>query len=267
MNEAGVHAQTIDGYQYVRGTSSTDPITLKQRLKEVVMYRLMEDKCYDEKNLISANVFGSDDNAKLYKYFNDNFADIILEMVGEGRAKYQIFRNIDSYGSTDQPKYFMNEIMDQEKLGDLTLLQQYVGATIEVKRRQRILSAIESADNKIYEYRKTQIDNAKNRRGKKRYENGLLAPMPVKYLTNQVKEYGTAHHYSEVLTPITFGDVFAYFDTNPTKVITRQYVRERTQNVINKQYITQYLASIIPNSDEGFSPQIQKAKEIESNRF
>lgn len=278
MNESGVHAQTIDGYQYV--TSSTQTLDVfKSRLKDVVKYRLMEDKCYDTSNLISADLFGSDDKAKLKAYFKDNFANIVLEMatipfdsttIGK-EGYYNIFRKVQDYKpDVTKPTKLFDTIVDAEKLcNDHSVLVDYLNATIDVDRRQKILTSIETVDSKIYEYRKTQIENSNSDSGKKKFENGLLAPMPAKFVSAHT-EYGTTHHYSDAIQCVVIGDEWAYHGST-NQLIDRKYVYGLVDGIQKQDFIghlnDRTQSGVQANTSEAYSPQIKKAKEVESNRF
>ena len=280
MNEAGVHAQTIDGYQYVRGLTGTETKTVdafKLRLKDVVKYRLMEDKCYDESNLISADLFGSDDSAKLKSYFKDHFDDIILEMAmidpNSAEGDYNIFRKVEDFLQDNTPTLLFKDIVNKDNVfGTWGLLSTYLTATIDVDRRQRILSSIESADSKIFEYRKTQIENSKSDRGKKRFENGLLAPIPLE-VEEAYDEYGTTHHYDVAMQSIILGDKNAYTTPAMNTPIDRKFVYGLAKDIMNEgteanPTFIGSLNKVGKNLDKvAYSPQIAKAKDVDSNRF
>ena len=271
MNEAGVHAQTIDGYQYVK----KDCIDKKEALKEVVKFRLIEHKCYDESGLISADLFGTDDKSKLKSYFKDNFANIILEIAminpdstDKGKeGYYNIFRNVEDLIPTPpNATLLFNKVVGDEKLCEnLDLIKEYINATIDVDRRQKVLSSIETVDSKIYEYRKTQIENSKSDHGKKRFENGLLAPMTVRSEGEEsYKKYGTSHHYAECALAVILNDKYGYNGSNP---IDRDFVYNKALSVLGTSFITDLGNVGVDKGDSAYSPQIKKAKDAESNRF
>lgn len=259
LNEAGMHAQTIDCYSYV---SAPTAVADKQKaLKEAVMFRLMQkEKSLPGSDIISGSVLGKD--GALKTYFNDNFADIILEMACEKTTENNIFRNISSYktllGQDDQDKQFLFNTWKNEQLGGTSwdVLCNYIKLTREYDRIKKNHDAVVTANDKIYAYRTSQITNSADNKGKKIYENGLLAPLAIPYI--DYAGFNTTHHYSGVVSAITNGEMLlsdATFDSLDNKLAD--------------------IAAIYPNilkdvavnaSNSGFSLQVAKAKEATSNR-
>ena len=63
---------------------------------------MQKEKNLAGSDIISASVLGKD--GALKTYFNDNFADIVLEMACSTKNDDNIFRTIDSYDDTTVAK-------------------------------------------------------------------------------------------------------------------------------------------------------------------
>lgn len=253
LNEAGMHAQTIDGYPYVYGSGTS---TLEQRtaaLKKVLMYRLMQKQCDFDGGIISVEVFG--DSGALKTYFNDNFANIVLEMALSDEKQTNIFRGIDTYATetADQGKWFLSIVASDHKLGTLKDLIDYVKLTISFDIAKKNYDADVNASDKIYAYRTTQITNAKSKLGKKIYENGLLAPLVADYKSD-LEGYGTTHLYSQAY--ITMVD----YQVNVTDI------KDIVKNIKESTFVKSVTSATV-NTDAAFSPRIADAKKATSNRF
>ncbi len=248
LNEAGMHAQTIDGYNFVNTASDHE-----EALKQVLMYRLMQQKQDYDGGMISASVLGSD--GALKTYFNDNFANIVLEMALSDAEEVNIFRNIDTYEeetTTDTDKLFFDVICSEQSLGTASLIATYIDATDECDFQKKWLDTIASANNRIYQYRKTQIENSRGVVDNKRYENGLLAPIPTTvYNNNLVSQYHTTRVYHPVINML--GDVTYLTYSNAVDAVAV---------AVSNMFVTE------PTVDgtSGFSLMVADAKKAQSNR-
>lgn len=266
LNEAGMHAQTIDGYQYVSKNGTT--FAQKQEaLKDVLKYRLMQKKCkYDHDNIISADIFG--ETGKLKAYFNDNFANIILEMAMHDDSSpafkndpINIFKPIETYKEetkavTTDGSYFLNKICADAHF-NATNIFDYIKLVITYERMKKDLDALETANDKIFAYRTTQVTNSKTSHTKAAiFANGLACPIPYSY------EVGDDYAYDYVkVNGITTID----FRNEP---VTRASIQLKLKAIRECNLISQDVEHAnINDSANPFSPMIQDAKKAESNRF
>lgn len=105
LNEAGMHAQTIDGFNFIKNPENYLPegtsMSTEEAAKNVLKYRLMQKKCgLSAASAISTDIFAS--GGELQTYFKDNFANIVLEMAlsnddDENVNYINVFRPIENY--------------------------------------------------------------------------------------------------------------------------------------------------------------------------
>lgn len=260
LNEAGMHAQTIDGYQWVK--KGADAPARKEALKEVVKYRLMQKKCGHNDAIISCDLFG--ESGKLKTYFTDNFTDIVLEMAIDGGKTYNVFRSVDSYANAtiDVNTLFLNKISGEHKFSSYDNLAAYIRLTSEYDVAKKYLDAKENANSKTYAYRSKQIENSKApKKAETTYENGLLAPIPYSIAATPVDSGISPKTYvtSDITIMKPDGSLYtglnrAWLHTEITNIRNCAFVNESTSNNVNV------------NIENAFSPQIVKAKEKTSNR-
>lgn len=268
LNEAGMHVQTIDCYSFVENIREFYPEqtpTKNEALKRAVMFRLMQkEKNLSGSDIISASVLGKD--GALKTYFNDNFADIVLEMAYNEDKGTNIFRNVASFDPTatikDEDKFLFNTWKNEQLGSTWSYLVDYLKQTSTFDRVKKNHDAVITANDKIYAYRTAQITNSADNKGKKIFENGLLAPLPILYEESpseqkQTHYYSTTHDYSQTRWIITSGEEDAGFDD--------------LQEIFNSASITNYVnevtkADIATDSSFGFSLQVAKAKDTLSNR-
>jgi len=279
LNEAGVHCLTIDGYNYVN--KGADETAKLENLKKVVMYRLMQKQNNDlSAPCISADILG--DKGKLKTYFNDNFANIVLEMATYQadtslpaaeqltlNAKYNVFRSVESYKTntpTKKDNLFLNIICDKEKFGSTyENLVKYLQLLDQFEEIKKTVSSLETANNKIYSYRSKQITNSKSTKeyAKTIYENGLLTPFAYTPSTQTNNKW--LHDYASLNRVILEGD-YKNEILNTTGGATAA-LKTRLTNIGNSDFVKEVKANAKVNGDTGFSPQITKAKNSTSNRF
>lgn len=273
LNQSGVHAQTIDGYLYVRsGTSAAGRL---QKAKEVLKYRAMQKYCNYDGGLISCDLFTSDSGTgRLEKYFTDHYADIILELAMKDNTitdkRYNVFRTIDSYkkdGSFALDNLFLykiNSTTDQVLTSTYADLVLYLKNIITVDWYKKVVDAVEAVNDKIYSYRSTQITNSKSDIGKKRFENGLLGRMPLDFVNSSY--FRTSHHYLDIITAIYVNNKEEHFLPNGETDLYNQY---KTLILAGGTGYHAFIneALVGKNADLGFSPQIEDAQDAMSNRF
>ncbi|MBQ0045730.1 MAG: hypothetical protein KBS35_02475 [Mycoplasma sp.] len=262
LNEAGVHAQTIDAYLYVLQGQTGTVLT---RWKEAVKFRLLQ-KLYYDTSIVSADLFGkagSDDGGKLKTYFTDNFDNIILEMAIHDDLKeggnLNIFRKIESFkDSFSFEKSFINEVyLDQLfKTSALSDLMTYLDYTIDFDLLKKNNATIINANSTIYKYKNAQIANLKSKKGKKKYTNGLIAPLDALYETNS--SFETTHFYSEILQGVIVSEVKEWANT--------EFDNARKQ-IEGCNFVKNINNIPVDSTLEGLSPQVKAAKDTLSNRF
>ncbi|MCQ2957024.1 MAG: hypothetical protein MJ233_04275 [Mycoplasmoidaceae bacterium] len=276
LNEAGMHAQTIDGYRYISNPSSFDPnVTDKQEAsKNFIKYRLMQKLHGYDNGVISADLLDGQ-SPKLKTYFENNFADIILEMatkvVSSTDSETNIFRKIDSYKeipNDDDKVLFLDIIAYDQKLASdadsLTAFKTYLDKTTTFGINKKCYDAIIKANDTIYGYRKTQIDNSKTSVGTKKFENGLLAPIAYGYEASATTLYNTTHQYDNVVELMDPNGVCTY--TALEKLLISGDGTAANPGIESLEFVTNAMATGYDN-DSAFSPQIKEAKKVESNRF
>ncbi|MCQ2747912.1 MAG: hypothetical protein MJ223_01375 [Mycoplasmoidaceae bacterium] len=186
-----MHAQTIDGYEYVTREGTDDP---QEALKRVLMYRLLEQKAGYDDGMISASVLGS--SGDLSTYFTNNYVNIILEMASSD--DYNIFVPIDKIDpSKSEISNFLTTVLDEQKFGVvLAQLKDYLDKTKEIDTAKKLQDAIIALNEKIYSYRSEQITNATLEKDVSQtiYSNGLLAPIPLSYASKNDQ----THYYTVV---------------------------------------------------------------------
>ncbi|XQP55552.1 MAG: DUF3713 domain-containing protein [Mycoplasmoidaceae bacterium] len=278
LNQAGMHAQTIDGYLYVRGEGHSTADQKMQRLKEVFKYRVMQKYCNYDGGLISCDLFSTDGAGRLEKYFTEHYADIILELAMEASSgetgKYNIFRKIESYkpsattfANADLFLYQINLTDNLVPENSYANLITFLTSTIEIDRKKKVISSVESINDKIYSYRSTQIENSKSDVGKKRFENGLLGKMPLTYISNS--NFRTTRYYDAIINGIFVTNPDEYFLPNgETDLLDRFKELIISGETINDKFIKYECSTTIQcDLTFGFSPQIKDAKKVMSNRF
>lgn len=256
LNEAGMHAQTIDCYLYVTRPGVVDK---QAALKQAVMYRLLEQQTKNDEGMISASVLGTD--GALSKYFSNNFANIILEMATSTEEDVNVFRDVESFkaNAVDTSKSFLGEIINDEKFGvELSVLVEYLKATDEYDTLKKNYDAVVAANDKIYAYRSTQVTNSavESSISQKVYENGILAPLPIVY-GPAAGDYGSNHHYAGIVPIVVDGNING---------CTLDLVNKKLESVEGLSFIST-VAGTSENTDSAFSPQIKDAKSKTSNRF
>lgn len=261
LNEAGVHCQTIDAYNYVHGNQ----LGAKVALKNAVKFRLLQ-KLYYDTSYVSADLFSKSgsDGGKLKSYFTDNFDNIILEMAISEDVNVNIFRNIESYNqeSPSVDVSFIKKVYDEQKFGPSNALEQlanYLNAIISYEENKKINAAVVTANNTIYKYRTTQIQNSKSRKGRKIFQNGLLAPLAIKYTESKKDEFNSEHYYSNVVVGVVATE-------QETKSCSNGTLLTSLINIEKLPFLSN-IDSASPNTDAGFSPQVKSAKNANSNRF
>ena len=256
LNETGMHAQTIDGYEYIKGqTDKTDA------LKKVLMYRLMQKRMsIGPHQSISADLFG--DSGKLKTYFNDNFADIVLEIAMLENDDHNVFRNISDYSNEVKAEnLFLSFLNKEEKLGAYANLTKYLTDIISYSVFKKEYDAKVTANEKIFAYRSKQVANAKKYAPDKAiFANGLLAPIAYYSIDNDNDRW--TYDYNNVNSVTTY-----WFDQK-TDLGTdgyKAYLNKLLKAIPTDAFITEAANAAI-NADNGFSPQISAAKKVDSNR-
>lgn len=272
LNEAGMHAQTIDCFTYVKPIN--DQKKKHEALKKAVMFRLMQKKAeLPGSGIISASVLGK--GGQLENYFKSNLANIILKMALSENKEENIFRSIETYKeiATTTDDLFLYKLVEDEQLGTWSLIKIYINETSLYDRARKAYDAIVTANEKIYAYRSTQIANSKDNLGKKIYENGLLAKLAVvdpekdisKYPTWILSHYNTAYCYSGIVDVITCGD--DELSLSGGKPADRAFLFDQLKAVCYKGgYVNIANGTSADSLISGFSPQVQSAKEASSNR-
>lgn len=268
LNEAGVHAQTIDGYLYVQ--KATSAAAKQQALMNVIKYRLMQKKCGYNDKIISSDLFES----KLKSYFTNNFADIVLELALDIYPESNIFRDIESYKTeATEDNFFLHALIAEQKLSVVEeQIEQYLELTILYDRSKKAYDAVNTANEKIYAYRKDQIANSKedHEASKKIFDNGLLAPLPITYSTSYYDEFDTTHHYESVNRVVWEGTVDQISIIEPSAenlgLILEVIRGESTTEPFN--FIAKVCETAkVDDESFGFNPQVQDAKKVDSNRY
>lgn len=264
LNQSGMHVQTIDGYAYIKNYGSSKQQRL-EALKNVVKYRLLQKEVDSAANsCISAQMYG--ENGFLKSYFKDNLADIVIGM--SLSDSYNIFRSIDSYKleKSDQIKedsLFLYKIysLDNEKMGNAyTELYEYLVMILSYDVIKKDYDALKDANKKIYDYRKTQIINSKEKIGESRTigANGLLAPIVYNHNATKLStiDYETANR-------------IIILDIDQSNWLNLQSLLDNKINDIrNSKFVSSATnSSIKPNVAHAFSPQIKQAKNNGLNRF
>lgn len=262
LNETGMHAQTIDGFNYVY---SFAPALRQEALKNFIKYRLMQKKQGYDNGIISADLLDGD-SSKLKSYFEKNFADIVLEMacadVTTTDAETNIFRKVDSYkeATPASDTKFLNVIATDQKLAttdeEINGFKDYLNKTTQFAINKKQYDAIVKANDTIYGYRKPQIDNTRTYVGTKKFNNGLLSPMPYGY-HNDYDSYRSTHAYNIVNL---------LFDPNSTKEASVTSLNNALTTIAGLSFVTA-ATTVAVDTDSGFSPQIKEAKKVNSNRF
>ncbi len=283
LNESGMHAQTIDGYNFIKNPQSFGggELSKKQAAKNVLKYRLMQKKDgHTAKDWISTDIFSKD--GELQTYFKNNFANIILEMAldttkdfegGKPNVNYiNIFRPIEKYAEEtfvrEDQSFFDQKI--KTEFGTNNHLEDYIKVTTEYDNKKRIVDLCAAANKRIYAYRKDQITNSKNTfKFKKIYSNGLIAPTayecgPFVPASGQPAEPLRMHDYACV-------NATAYFNwdgngVSITDKATNYSLGLKKAEVDAAAFITEMSAFDV-DADAAFSPQIKSAKAVMSNRF
>lgn len=255
LNEAGVHAQTIDGYIYVN--SKTTASERQKALKEVIKYRLMQKKCGYNDKIISADLI--DGSNKLKTYFSNNFADIVLELALSDEPN-NIFRNIEDYKETTNKNLFMDALVADQHFSSVDAqLRDYLTKINQFDKQKKAYEAVATANEKIYAYRKDQIANAKNSATshKKIFENGLIAPLVLDFAVSDPVDFNTTHNYATVNEVIYFGEDKPTLTSLKTKfdaIEAHALFTETDKVTVNDALM-------------GFSPQVKSAKDTDSNRY
>ncbi len=263
LNETGMHAQTIDGFNYVY---SFAPAQRAEALKNFIKYRLMQKKQGYDNGIISADLLEGE-SSKLKSYFEKNFADIVLEMasadVTTTDAETNIFRKVDSYkeATPASDTKFLNVIATDQKLAttdeEINGFKDYLKQTTQFAINKKQYDAIVKANDTIYGYRKSQIDNSKTFVGTKKFSNGLLAPIAYGYHGNDYDAYRTTHAYNIVNL---------LFDPTAAKEASVDELNQMLIDIAGLSFITTATSAAV-DTDNGFSPQIKEAKKVNSNRF
>lgn len=271
LNEAGMHAQTIDCFTYVKNSQDDK----HEALKQAVMFRLMQKKAeLPGSSIISASVLGQ--GGQLETYFKNNLADVILEMA-LSTGESNIFRSIETYENVPitADNLFLNKLVEKEQLGEWSSIQDYIKETDTYDRAKKDYDAIVTANDKIYAYRSTQIANAKDNLGKKIYENGLLAPLAVvapEYDRGYYQDgefvdshYSSAYSYTSIIGVITSGD--DELKLVDGEIADRLFIQNQLAKISADNSYIHVADGVTANSlTSGFSPQVTKAKEVTSNR-
>lgn len=276
LNESGMHAQTIDGFNVIKTPTTYGQTSKEAAAKNVLKYRLMQKRAQlGDHESISADVFGT--SGALAKYFEDNFANIILEM-SMLEDDNNVFRPIEQYKKEwgegyDETQLFFNKIVADNKFD--SNINTYLKSTREYDEKKKIVDAIAAANKQVYSYHSEQVKNSKfEPKYKKIYSNGLTAPLAYSYtthLTEEVDPEWSMHDFS-CINPVI------YFGWSQTGSVTKPEITQYTSYALGKM-LNNTIDGIIHslfvsksaddgyNTNEAFSPQIKPAKAVQSNRF
>ncbi len=272
LNESGMHAQTIDGYYFIQNPTEfgITGTSTKELAKQVLKYRLMQKKCdIGASGSISADIFGS--SGALAKYFENNFANIILE-IAMLKGDDNVFRPIDTYKADFvESSTYIQELITKQGFSDSIIA--YLKQTTEYDEKKKVVDAITAANKAIYSYHVDQVRNSKYEYSYFQiFNNGLTGPMCLSTLSRAdvlgIDPEWALHDYAAATGAV----YFEWVDGEAIIPNLVNYTFDALGKILSGTALTNFVnwawenASAI-NDKLPFSPQISKAKAAKSNRF
>lgn len=283
LNKSGMHAQTIDGYKVIEKPTTYGQKDQETAAKNLLKYRLMQKKAQiGDHESISADVFGT--SGALAKYFEDNFANIILEMALEEKSDENVFRPIENYSKewpeTNDEKdylYFIDELIENEQFA--STIKTYLKVTREYDEKKKIVDALAAANKQVYSYHSEQVKNSKYEPGYRQiYNNGLTAPLAYSHESHDmgvVDPEWSMHDFSCINPVVYFNwNTHGEAETSDVKNYTNYALKDLMVGIggkggiVNDPFVVFATTNVEPEqTSHPFSPQIKAAKAVNSNRF
>lgn len=286
LNQSGMHAQTIDGFNFIKNPSAygQEGLSTLNAAKNVLKYRLMQKKrAFDPESVISANVFGKD--GELATYFKNNFANIVLELAMKDPSEDEnVFKPIADYNSQTRsaiPKadLFLSVICVNEQFTNQAQLYDYLEATIAYDKQKKYVDAASAANKQVLSYHNDQVKNSQTTyRYKRIYGNGLTAPLAYSYdeTTTRLKPEYAPDRYMDFkcVNAVTYFEWSGGIASIPNSIVsTNQQLGilmkpfKKESAGLSRLFIVWAMNAKVDKTVNPFCPQIEKAKEKNSNRF
>lgn len=257
LNSFGMHAQSIDGYNFV-----TDKATEAERIeaeKQVLLFRGLQSKM----GFTSGTNNNVDIQGKISSYFNENMDDIIIKMAMDDAkgVGYGVFTSLFDLNKPDNEKNnFYTTVMKEQKLdylndGTSDLITAYFNDILAFQKKTKEIKSQEAINTKIHDSSqlKSAIENSKYdvQTSADIFKNGLTSPLGYKIVTQANKPFSS---------PVSD---FVNTDTNSIDT----YYNNLSSTVTKILTIADKDGHLLNNSDYGISAQIKDAKKLDANQF